>query len=164
MLEVFTLNGKTMFSAFMKLNKNLKIAIFVAPILIILGWAASDIWIQSQAMKVKVFELIPESSQCDIVHQQCVLRSGDFKIDLYQDGSITTLNSTFPLDTATLFLVDEYNQPSVFQMGMKVTPYYWYQVTPLPTLLANQGSAQKMRLIATVKGGQYIAEFVTRTQ
>jgi hypothetical protein len=152
-----------MFTAFNKLSRHTKVAVFVAPILLILGWAASDIYLESQAMKTRFFEMEPEAGFCDVMAKNCILRSGDFKMSLYIEDGKTTLNSTFPLDTATLFLVDEQDQPTVFRMGMKDSPYYWYQVTPLLDLIQTSGSKQKIRLVATVKGGQYIAEFYSRT-
>ena len=146
-----------------KLNRHTKIAIFVAPILVILGFAASDLWLENKASEARFFEMTPESGVCDILASKCVLVSGEFKISIYEENGLTTINSTFPLDTATLFLVDENDIPSVFQMGMKDSPYYWYQRTPLAALAKSSGSRQKVRLIATVKGGQYISEFYSVT-
>jgi hypothetical protein len=146
-----------------KLNRHTKIAIFVAPILVILGFAASDLWLENKASEARIFQMTPDSGVCDIMARKCVLVSGEFKISVYQENGLTTINSTFPLDTATLFLVDENDIPSVFQMGMKDSPYYWYQSTPLESLAKSPGSRQKVRLIATVKGGQYISEFYSVT-
>lgn len=146
-----------------KLSRHTKIAIFVAPILVILGFAASDLWIENKASEARFFEMIPESGVCDILASNCVLVSGEFKISIYQENGLTTINSTFPLDTANLFLVDENNISSVFQMGMKDSPYYWFQTTPLEVIAKSPGSRQKVRLIATVKGGQYISEFYSVT-
>lgn len=145
--------------SFNKLNRHTKIAIFVAPILMILGFAASDLWMSNKAMQTRFYEMKAENENCDIVSDKCILTSGEFKISVYQQEGVTTLNSTFPLDTATLFLVDENDQATAFRMGMKDTPYYWYQVTPLALQSQYPGSQQKVRFIATVKGGQYIAEF-----
>ena len=146
-----------------KLNRHTKIAIFVAPILVILGFAASDLWLENKASEARFFQMTPDSGVCDIMASKGVLVSGEFKISVYQENGLTTINSTFPLDTATLFLVDENDIPSVFQMGMKDSPYYWYQSTPLESLAKSPGSRQKVRLIATVKGGQYISEFYSVT-
>ena len=146
-----------------KLNRHTKIAIFVAPILVILGFAASDLWLENKASEARFFLMTPDSGVCDIMASKGVLVSGEFKISVYQENGLTTINSTFPLDTATLFLVDENDIPSVFQMGMKDSPYYWYQSTPLESLAKSPGSRQKVRLIATVKGGQYISEFYSVT-
>ncbi|MGB3725379.1 MAG: hypothetical protein WA981_06400 [Glaciecola sp.] len=148
-------------SAFNKLNRHTKIAIFVAPVLMVLGFAASDLWVENKAMKPKFFMMQPENNQCDILAKQCVLVVEDFKISVYLEDGLTTLNSTFPLDTATLFFVDENDNATTYRMGMKDSPYYWYQVTNIEDTA--RAGEQKVRLIATIKGGQYIAEFVSKS-
>ena len=145
------------------MNKHTKLALFVAPFLAVVGWIGSDIWLQSQAMKKRFYTMEPEAGYCDLMAKNCILRAGDFKLSLYQEGPLTTLNSTYPLDTATLFLVDQNDQPTVYRMGMKDSPYYWYQQTTMAELNREAGSKQKLRLIVTVKGGQYIAEFYSTT-
>lgn len=152
------------FSAFTKLNRHTKIAIFVAPILIILGFAASDLWVTNKAMEVRLFEMKPMNGNCDVLAKECILQSGEFKISVYVENGITTLNSTFPLDTATLFFVNESGASTSYRMGMKKSPYYWYQKTDIEETAKAPGSQQKIRLLATIKGGQYISEFVSTTQ
>ncbi len=152
------------FSAFNKLNRHTKIAIFVAPILVILGFAASDLWVTNKAMEVRLFEMKPTNGKCDVLAKDCILQSGEFKISVYVEDGITTLNSTFPLDTATLFFVDKSGASETYRMGMKESPYYWYQKTDIENTAQAPGSQQKIRLLATIKGGQYISEFVSTTQ
>ncbi len=152
-----------MLRAYFKLNRHAKVALFVAPILIIFGWAAGDIWVESQAMKTRLFNLTSPTGVCDVMAKNCLLESGEFQLNIYEEGGRTTVNSTFPLDTVTLFLVDQQDQPTAYRMGMKEDPYYWYINTPLASILANPGDKQKMRIIVTVKGGQYIAEFYSQT-
>jgi hypothetical protein len=149
--------------SFSKLNRHTKIAIFVAPVLMILGFGASDLWMESKAMETRFFEMTPESQNCDILSGKCILVSGKFKISVYQQNGLTTLNSTFPLDTATLFLVDENDSATPYRLGMKESPYYWFQATPIEKLAKKPGTRQKIRFVATVKGGQYVAEFYSTT-
>lgn len=145
-----------------KLSGHTKLALFIAPLLLLAGWVGGEIWADSQAMKKRVYTLEPEAGFCDVMAKKCILRAGDFKLSLYVENGNTTLNSTFPLDTATLFMVDN-EDITAYQMGMKDSPYYWYQQTDFEQKNAAQGSKQKLRLIATVKGGQYIAEFTSKT-
>lgn len=152
------------FKGFNRLNRHTKIAIFVAPILMILGFALSDMWVEKNAMEARFFEMEPEGGACDILANACILRSGEFQISVYVEDGLTTINSTFPLDTATIFLVDDDNVPTPYRMGMKDSPYYWYQKTPIQELAGEPGSEQKVRMVTTVKGGQYIAEFYSRTK
>ncbi len=144
------------------MNRHTKIAIFVAPILILLGYVLSDMYMEYEASKMKIVELTP-FGHCDVKNQKCILKSGEFEINVMDDKGITTVNSTYPLDTATLFLVDKQNQAAPYQLGMKDSPYYWKRETPLGTLIANKGESHKLRVIIEIKGGKYFAEFYTQT-
>lgn len=144
------------------MNKHTKIAILVAPILTILGFALADLWEENEAQQARAFELVP-FGHCDVTNQKCVLKSGEFEINVMDDNGITTVNSTYPLDTATLFLVDKENQVTPYPLGMKDSPYYWKRETPIGTLVSNKGDSAKLRVIIEIKGGKYFAEFYTQT-
>ena len=144
------------------MNKHTKTAIFVAPILIVLGFALADLWEENNANQGRAFELVP-FGHCDVTNQKCILKSGEFEVNVMDEGGITTVNATFPIDTATLFLVDKANQATPFQLGMKASPYYWKRETPLGSLVANKGDSYKLRLILEIKGGKYFSEFYTQT-
>ena len=139
------------------MNKHTKLAIFVAPFLAVGGYILSDIYVEDQAQELRIFNLSPEST-CNVLAKNCVLSSGDFKINVYDENGTTFINSTFPLDKATLFLVDEKEQSTSYPLAMKQNAYYWGRNTPLSQSNAEK---QKIRLIAQVKGGQYISEFYT---
>jgi len=144
------------------MNKHTKTAILVAPILAILGFALADLWEEHNAQEVRAFELVP-FGHCDVSNQKCILKSGEFEVNVMDEHGITTVNSTYPIDTATLFLVDKDNQATPFQLGMKDSPYYWKRETPLGGLIANKGDNYKLRLILEIKGGKYFTEFYTQT-
>ncbi|WP_440875299.1 hypothetical protein [Thalassotalea sp. PLHSN55] len=144
------------------MNRHTKIALFVAPFLILGGYIASDFYMEYKAQESKVIELA-SFGHCDIINQQCILKSGDFQVNIYDEKGVTTVNSTFPLDSATLFLVDKQDNPTAYRLGMLDSPYYWKRNTPLRTLISNRGDKYKLRLIANIKGGQYISEFYTQT-
>jgi hypothetical protein len=143
------------------MNKHTKIAILVAPILTILGFALADFWEESKAEKVRAFELVP-FGHCDVSHQKCILKSGEFEVNVMDEKGITTVNSTFPIDKVTLFLVDKESNVTAFPLGMKDSPYYWKRETPLGSFVANKGDSYKLRLIVEIKGGKYFSEFYTQ--
>lgn len=145
------------------MNKHTKLAFMIAPILAIVGFIAADFYEESEASQDKVVELVPDS-HCDITNKSCVLISGEFKINVSDEAGVTEVNSTFPLDSATLFLVDKNDKVTAYPLGMKKNPYYWRSNTPLGKLLVNKGDSYKLRLIAKIKGGQYISEFYTQTE
>jgi hypothetical protein len=152
-----------MIKAFSKLDKHTKVALFVAPILLILGFAAADMWAENDAQKIRFYEMTPVNGRCDILAKDCILQVEELKISIYIENGITTANATFPLDTMTMFVVNENGESDVFRMGMKDSPYYWYQKTELANQLAGSGSQQTVRFVATIDGGQYIAEFTSTT-
>jgi len=143
------------------MNKHKKLAIFIAPILVVIGYIASDYFIEHQAAEQKLFHLQTDG-RCDIIKSECVLSAGDFKLNIFDKAGFTTVNSTFPLDAVTLFLVNDENIASTFPLNKVESAYYWHMKTPLRDNLSQAGSKQKLRIIANVKGGQYISEFYTQ--
>ena len=144
------------------MNKHTKTAIIVAPILTILGFALADLWEENSANQMRAFKLVPYG-HCDVINQKCILKSGEFEVNIYDEAGMTTLNSTFPLDSATFFVVEKDNKASAYPLGMIDSPYYWKSPTPLRNTISRKGDKQKLRVIANIKGGQYIAEFYTQT-
>lgn len=142
------------------MNRHTKTALMVAPFLILGGYIASDFYIENQANEVKIFNMKPVG-KCDVLNQQCILKSGDFEMNIYDNAGITQLNSTFPVDSATIFLVDNNGQANAYPLGMKDNPYYWQSETPLRSNLQYKQEKQILRIIAKIKGGQYIAQFQT---
>lgn len=144
------------------MNRHIKMALMVAPFLILGGYIASDFYIENKAEQLRVFNM-QLVGQCDVINQQCILKSGDFQVNVYDTEGVTIINSTFPLDSATLFLVDNNNQAQPYPLGMIDTPYYWYSPTTLRSTINNTREKYKLRLIANIKGGRYIAQFYTQT-
>tara|TARA_R110001583_G_scaffold90423_1_gene232272 strand:+ start:1107 stop:1547 length:441 start_codon:yes stop_codon:yes gene_type:complete len=144
------------------MNKHLKVAFMVAPFLAVFGYIGADFYNENEASKIKIIQLVPEGN-CDIINQSCVLKSGEFKVNVFDEGGVTEVNSTFPLDSATLFLVDKHDQMTAYPLGMQKSPYYWRSKTDLRRFVSNKGDSYKLRLIAKIKGGQYISEFYTQT-
>jgi len=145
------------------MNKHTKTAFMVAPILAVIGYIAADFYKEDQAEIDKVIQLVP-FGDCDVLNQQCILKAGDFEVNVFDKNNLTTVNSTFPLDSATIFLVDKNNHPSAYPLGMIQSPYYWHTKTNLGALIGHSGQNYKLRLILNIKGGRYISEFYTKTK
>ncbi|WP_299266461.1 hypothetical protein [uncultured Psychrosphaera sp.] len=144
------------------MNKHTKTALFVAPVLIILGYILSDIYLENNAYNDKVVQLLPVGN-CDILNKSCVLEADDLQVSIYDENGTTFINSTFQLTKATLFLVDINGQSTEVKLQMHDNPFYWKQETQLRQLTSNSGDKYKLRLIAEIKGGKYISEFYTKT-
>lgn len=150
------------------MHKHKKLALLLAPILIILGFIAADYYKEHQAAEKKVFQLTLKDN-CDVINNKCILSAGELKISISHRKGITEINSTYPLDQATLFLInnnisdmnDKGNQPATYPLAMQKSAYYWQSKTPLSALLQQNNGQYTLRLIAKIKGGWYIAEFVT---
>jgi hypothetical protein len=145
------------------MNKHTRTAFMVAPILAVIGYIAADYYEEGQAEEEKVIQLMP-FEDCDVINQTCILRSGDFEVNVFDKNNLTTINSTFPLDSATLFLVDKNNTPTPYPLGMIQSPYYWHTETNLRELAGKSGQSYKLRLVLNIKGGSYISEFSTTTK
>jgi hypothetical protein len=143
------------------MNKDLKLALIVAPFLAILSFVAIDLWLSSTAKQTKVVVLASQG-RCDITGQGCLLQSGDLQLNIIDKAGITQLNSTYPLDKATLFLVDDNQLMTPYPLTMHKNRYYWQTATPLRTLLTYNTTYYSLRLIVAVGDGQYISEFRTR--
>lgn len=144
------------------MNRHTKIAFMIAPILAVIGYIGADYYKENQASDEKIIQLVPYG-HCDIINESCILKAGEFEVNVFDKKGITTVNSTFPLDSATLFLVDKDNNPTQYQLGMIESPYYWHTKTRLRALVGEKGKSHKIRLIANIKGGRYISEFYTQT-
>jgi hypothetical protein len=143
------------------MNKHTKMAVLIAPVLAIGAYIASDFYLAHQADQAKVIQLSIETS-CDVLASNCVLANGEFKASVYDEQGKTTIRSTWPLDSGTLFLVDSSDQASAYPLQMSDSPYVWFSETPLRDNITAQGDTHKMRLILKIKGGQYISEFYTQ--
>ena len=104
------------------MNRHTKMALMVAPFLILGGYIASDFYLEHEAEQQRVFNMVP-FGHCDVINQKCILKSGDFEINIYDNDGSTTVNSTFPLDSATLFLFDGADQAKAYPLGNRNSPY-----------------------------------------
>jgi hypothetical protein len=144
------------------MNKHIKLAFIVAPFLALFGFIGADYYEEAKKNDNKLIQLKPKG-HCDVVNQGCVLSSGDLEVSVSDNSGMTEINSTFPLDSAILFLVDINDKMTPYPLAMNKSRYYWQSNTPLGELIANKGDSYKLRLIVKIKGGQYISEFYTQT-
>ncbi|GAB2999117.1 hypothetical protein [Psychrosphaera aestuarii] len=143
------------------MNKHTKMALYVAPFLILGGYILSDMWVESQAAKDKVV-IMQQQGICDVLEQICVLEAGDLQLNIYDKNGETYVNSTFALDAATLFIVNDNGDAVEYSLAQEDNAFYWKLPTPIRAQLTNPGDSRTMRVIAQIKGGKYISEFVTK--
>lgn len=144
------------------MGRHTKLALLIAPFLMLGGYIASDYWVEHQAGQTRIFTL-QNKDGCDVHNKKCILSAGEFEINVYNENGHTWVNATYALDSAVLFLVDDDGQATAYPLGMSDNPFYWHSETPLGEYIQNPGEDYKLRLIAAIKGGRYIGEFYTQT-
>jgi hypothetical protein len=154
-IEAFSPQGETM-------NRHQKLALFLAPFLLLGGYIASDYYLEYQAGSDKYYQLQVQN-HCDVISGNCILESGELLLSLSDEQGLTKLNATFPLDSVVLILVSDDSSQQTYAMEMVENPYYWQVATPLHRMISTPGKAQTIRLVAKIKGGNYLSEFVSAT-
>jgi len=97
-------------------NKHVVVAMLVAPVLAIMAWFAVDHFIGEKPHAAKpgaAYSLIAKSN-CRYDSGQCDLANGDFELtlrpaDITATGAVLELVSRFPLQSATVALVEASN-------------------------------------------------------
>ncbi|MDN4502234.1 hypothetical protein QX776_07455 [Alteromonadaceae bacterium BrNp21-10] len=143
------------------MGKQTKLALYIAPFLILGGYILSDLYLENQ-VKNQVIAL-KVVDHCDVLNNGCVLQAGELKINITDNAGQTNINATLPLDRVTLMLVAADDKVTPVVMAMQDNPYYWQRATELRQLIPNAGDNHRLRIIAQYKGASYISEFVTST-
>jgi len=145
------------------MKRHFKLAVLLLPFLVIAGFIVSDIYLENKANQTKLFQL-KLIEQCNIFHGQCRLKAEEFELNIEDDAGLITINTSFPLDNITLFVANKDKTVTTYPLKMKGNRYYWQQNSLQSSNLVAKKNAIKLRLIAEIKGGRYIAEIdlVTR--
>jgi len=142
-------------------NKHVVIAMLVAPVLSIMAWFAVDYFLSERPHAAKegaAYTLIAKSN-CRYDSGQCDLENADFKISI-RPMSVTSssvqleLNSAFPLQSATLGLVN--NDTPAPPTAMRVTTgeaLRWTARIDRPS-----GESSTIRVAVTSDGSTWYAE------
>jgi len=142
------------------MNKHNKIALYVAPFLIIGGYVLTDFYLIEEAAEQRVYELKSDGN-CDVLNKSCILSAGDFKVSVYDQDGTTFINGTHPLSSAVLFVLNQDDEGSVYKMTMDNNSlYYWKAETKINDLLHSIPSV-KLRIIVEMNGDEYYQEFST---
>jgi hypothetical protein len=147
------------------MNRHTKLAVFIMPFLAILGYVASDYYIEHQASAHRTYQLQPKGN-CDALKQSaesCVLVAGTFAVNVKDTAGTTEINATFPLDSATLFVENDKGLFVEYSFSKKQADnaYYWQSKTHLRQQSLSDKKSHTLRIIAQIKGGQYISEFIS---
>ena len=89
----------------MKMNKHTKLAILIAPFLAIGGYVATDYYDKYKINQTR-YHQITVQGDCDIEKGKCLLKGAGLLLEYSRNGTVTHLESNFPLDTAAIAIVN----------------------------------------------------------
>ncbi len=139
------------------MNSHTKMAIFIAPFLVVGGYIAADYYKQEQAESRNLFELSIEG-HCNLLKNPCILKNEQLTLTLSNKNNITIIKSNHPLEEVILSFVDKANKETRYQMKPDKNNQFWQSET-LASSLLRQSPELKMRLISLVNKGYYFGEF-----
>lgn len=142
------------------MNKHTKMAIIIAPFLIVGGYIAADYYAQEQDKSKNIFQLSLEG-QCDLTRNPCILSNTQLTLTLSDRDGVTKIDSDHPLEEVILSFVNDYNKEIRYKMKSDESQQYWQAKTEASSLLS-QSAELKMRLISIVNNGYYFSEFYSR--
>lgn len=145
------------------MTRDKKIALFIAPFLLIGGYIAADYYAEykaaEQAKQKRIYELSLQGT-CDISKNSCLLSNDNLQLELSDNEGITSLKSSYPLDSVTFSYLDAARREQSYQFTQAMDRQHWQQATKLSTL-SHQGSSLTLRLIVTINTAYYFSEFST---
>jgi len=137
----------------------MKLAIVIAPFLLVGGYIAADYYTEITAEKNNLFKLIPQGT-CDIIADRCTLEHGKLSLKISDQGGLTQFESNHALETAAMSIVDDKNQELQYPMKTDREGLIWEARTQLAARSASSPE-QKIRIIVTVNKAYYFSELVT---
>ncbi len=139
------------------MNKQTKLALFIAPFLVIGGYIASDQYVAHQANKGQLFNLTLQN-QCQLFSGDCILKSGDMLINISDKKGITQINTSFPADKVALSLVSTDDKEIIYELSKAESAQYWHRDTNIRTAHLTQQSLKSLRIMVKIKGDLYLSE------
>jgi len=144
------------------MNRHTKLALFLTPFLLIGGYIASDLYIEHEANQPKIFQLKGIDS-CNIFSGNCILNSGNMQISISDNGGTTKANTSFPVDSVAVSLVYDTGKEIIYGLNKAGNDQYWERKTDIYSAVIEKNSADKLRVVAKIKGSMYFAELPSKT-
>lgn len=140
------------------MNRDKKIAFILAPFLLVGGWVATDLYVESQKGPTQLFELAA-AGECRMFDGDCILQSGDMQVNITDSDGLTRINSSFPADRVALSLVYRDGQEVIYEFEQLANPQYWQRQTDIRGAMIDSGKANRLRIVVGVKGKNFLGEF-----
>ena len=144
------------------MNRHTKLAFFLAPLLLVGGYIVSDLYLEYDANKPKIFQLSPQS-KCDLFKSSCILEAGELQISLTDENGLTKANTSFPVDSVAISLVYNAGNEVIYALNKAGNTQYWQKKTDIRSAISKQKIAEKIRVLVKIKGSMYLTEFMPKT-
>lgn len=145
------------------MTRDKKIALFIAPFLIIGGYIAADYYaiykLTEQQQQKKFFQLSLQG-ECDVSKNKCLLSNDKLQLVLSDVEGLTSIKSSQALNSVSFSYLDAVKNEHTYQFNQGINKQHWEQLTPL-SKLSRENSSITLRLIVTIKTAYYFSEFST---
>jgi len=139
------------------MNKDKKIALVLAPFLLVAGYVLSDMYLASDD-EVRLYPL-ESATECLMFSADCILLSGDMQVNLTDRDGITHANVNFPVDRVALSLVYDDGQEVIYGLDQLQNAHYWSRATEIRKAFIDERRGSSLRLVVTLNNSQYFSEF-----
>ncbi len=143
----------------MSMNRDTKLAFFLAPFLLVGGYIASDQYLEYKANQEKNIYQLSIQNGCDIFAGQCILESGEMLISITDESGLTRANTSFPVDSVAISLVYNTGDETIYVFDKSGNEQYWQKETDFRSAIIQDKLAEKLRILVKIKGSMYLAEF-----
>ncbi len=144
------------------MTRDKKVALFIAPFLLIGGYIAADYYAQYQAAEEakqkKTYELTLQEP-CNVTNKPCLLTHDNLQLKLSGREGVTTLESSYPLDTVNFSYLDAAGEHR-YQFSQVENRQQWSAAMTLADP-PGQVSPLTLRLIVSINSAYYFSEFFT---
>ncbi len=140
------------------MNRDKKLAIILAPFLLVGGYVISDLYVESRENATRLYPL-QHSGECRMFSADCILESGDMQVNITDRDGVTQGNTSFPVDSVAISLVYNDGQEVIYGLEQAANPQYWSRQTEIRKALTVDKTAAQLRLVVTRKGSTYFSEF-----
>ena len=145
------------------MTRDKKIALFIAPFLVIGGYIAADYYAvyraEEEAKKNRFYELSLQGA-CDISKTHCLLSNEHLQLDISDNQGVTYLKSSYPLDSVSFSYLEADGHEQSYQFNQGMDRQHWEQATNV-SKYSQQNTSLTLRLIVTVDTAYYFSEFIS---
>ncbi len=141
------------------MNKDIRLAIILAPFLLIGGYVISDQYLESKSAAPGIFTFAVQG-ECAPFSSDCILQSGDMQINITDEQGLTKANTSYPVDTVTISLVNKNGKEIIYGLERAGNEQYWERKTDIRSAFTSTKTAEKLRIVVQRKDSTYLAEFI----